>query len=152
MQDLQLSKNFYLSEFLVSQTASRHKINNTPSQSAINNLTLLCEKVLQPIRDNFNQPVIISSGYRSPRLNDMVGGSKTSQHMTGQAADFYIAGMKNWDLAQWIHSNLNYDQLILEYYTGGFSGWVHVGYSVRHKNQELTINKRGTFNGLIEFV
>lgn len=148
---MQLSKNFHLSEFLVSQTAERMRLDNTPTESVIKNLKLLSEKVLQPIRDNFNKPVIISSGYRSPAVNHAVGGSSKSQHMTGQAADFTIPSIDNWTLAQWIHRELNYDQLILEFYTGGNSGWIHVGYSPKHLNQELTINKWGSFNGLKKY-
>ncbi|NES80891.1 MAG: DUF882 domain-containing protein [Moorea sp. SIO2B7] len=148
---MQLSKNFYLSEFTKSQTASRRGINNQPGEREIANLKLLCEKVLQPTRDHFNQPIIISSGYRSPKLNRAINGSSTSQHMQGQAADFEIPGIDNYDLAYWIWKNLNYDQLILEFYTGGNSGWVHCGYSTRHKNEELTINNQGTFPGLKKY-
>lgn len=148
---MQLSKNFHLSEFTHSQVASRFGLNNTPTDKIIDNLKLLCEKVLQPIRDNYNKPVVISSGYRSSAVNRAVGGSNRSQHRFGQAADFTIPSVDNWDLAQWIWKNLNYDQLILEFYTGGNSGWIHVGYSPRHLNQELTINKWGTFGGLKKY-
>ena len=148
---MKLSKNFELHEFTKSQTAARKKINNSANNSQIQNLKLLCEKVLQPIRDHFDKPIIISSGYRSPTLNRAIGGSPTSQHCYGQAADFEIPGIDNYTLAKWIEANLNYDQLILEFYTGGNSGWIHVGYSPRHKNQELTINKYGTFNGLKKY-
>ena len=148
---MQLTKNFHLSEFLISQTASRLRIDNTPTELVIKNLKLLSEKVLQPIRDYYQKPVIISSGYRSPAVNRAVGGSTRSQHQFGQAADFTIPSVDNWDLANWIWKNLNYDQLILEFYTGGNSGWIHVGYSPRHLNQELTINKWGTFGGLKKY-
>lgn len=148
---MQLTKNFHLSELISSQTASRFKIDNTPSFEVKNKLKLLCEKVLQPIRDHFDKPVIISSGYRSPAVNRAVGGSSKSQHITGEAADFEIPGIDNFTLAKWIEGNLNYDQLILEFYTGGNSGWIHVGYSPRHLNQELTINRYGTFQGLKKY-
>lgn len=147
---MQLTKNFELSELIKSQTASRFNLDNTPNESVIKNLKLLCEKVLQPIRDNFDKPVIITSGYRSIAVNNAVGGSSKSQHCFGQAADFDIPGIANYDLAVWIKDNLNYDQLILECYTGGNSGWIHVGYSSAHKNQELTFNGRQYFNGLIK--
>ena len=148
---MQLTKNFHLSEFLVSQTASRQGINNIPNQTQIANLKLLAEKVLQPLRDHYQLPVSISSGYRSPALNRAVGGSPSSQHMTGQAADFQIPSIDNYTVAKWIQDNLNYDQLILEFYSGGNSGWIHCGYSPSHKNQELTINKFGTFQGLKKY-
>lgn len=148
---MELSKNFHLSEFLISQTASRLQLDNTPTNAVIKNLKLLCENILQPVREHYQKPVIISSGYRSPAVNRAVGGSSRSQHRFGQAADFTIPSVDNWDLAQWIWKNLNYDQLILEFYTGGNSGWIHVGYSPRHLNQELTINKWGTFGGLKKY-
>lgn len=148
---MQLTKNFTLEELTKSQTASRLKLNNIPSFEVKRNLKLLCEQILQPIRDNFNLPVIISSGYRSPAVNRAVGGSTSSQHQFGQAVDFEILTIDNYSLAKWIQNNLNYDQLILEFYTGGNSGWVHVGYSPAHKNQELTINQWGTFQGLKKY-
>ena len=148
---MQLSQNFYLSEFIISQTAERLRLDNTPSEKVKNNLKLVCQKVLQPIRDHYQKPVIVSSGYRSLAVNRAVGSSDKSQHVLGQAVDFAIPSVDNWDLAQWIQKNLNYDQLILEFYTGGNSGWIHVGYSSRHLNQELTINKWGTFNGLRKY-
>lgn len=151
MINLRLTKNFHLSEFTKSQTASRFGLNNNPSEEVIQNLKLLCEKVLQPIRDEWQKPVIISSGYRSWSVNQRVGGSKNSQHLKGQAADLEIPSIDNFTLAKWIEGNLNYDQLILEFYEGGNSGWVHVGYSTRHINQELTINKFGVFNGLRKY-
>lgn len=151
MENIRLSQNFYLSEFTKSQTALRLGINNTPNQTVINNLRLLCEKVLQPIRDHWKMPVVISSGYRSPAVNKAVGGAVRSQHLTGQAADFEIPSIDNYTLAKWIEQYLNYDQLILEFYTGGNSGWIHVGYSPRHLNQELTINRFGTFQGLKKY-
>lgn len=148
---MQLTKNFYLSEFLTSQTASRFSLDNTPNDLVKSKLKLLAEKILQPVRDHFDKPVIISSGYRSPAVNRAVGGSSKSQHMTGEAADFEIPSIDNYELAQWIKNNLNYDQLILEFYTGGNSGWIHVGYSPRHRNQELTINQFGSFSGLKKY-
>ena len=148
---MQLSKNFWLSEFVTSQTAERMRLDNTPTTDVINNLKMLCDRVLQPIRDHYNLPVIISSGYRSPAVNRAVGGSTRSQHQFGQAADFEIPSVDNYQLAKWIEQNYNYDQLILEFYTGGNSGWVHVGYSPRHLNQELTINQFGTYQGLKKY-
>ena len=89
---MKMSTNFTLSEMISSQTATRLGIDNTPNDDQIENLKELCEKVLQPVRNEFG-PVIINSGYRSPKLNAAIGGSSsTSQHccLNGAAADIYF--------------------------------------------------------------
>jgi hypothetical protein len=119
-------------------------LDNTPDEATIENLKLLCQEVLQPIREHFGKSVTVNSGYRSPESNAAVGGSKTSDHCKGQAADIEIAGVPNPELAQWIMDNLDYTQLILEFYTQGQpnSGWVHVSYDPNNiKMQELTAVK-----------
>jgi zinc D-Ala-D-Ala carboxypeptidase len=141
---MQLSKNFTLSEFLISQTASRLGIDNTPSQQVIDNLTALCQNILQPLRDKFG-PVVISSGYRSPQLNKAIGGAANSQHMLGQAADIHMPSMANDELARLIAKNFVFDQVILEFYTLGKpdSGWVHVSYNAAgNKREQLTATKQ----------
>jgi zinc D-Ala-D-Ala carboxypeptidase len=141
---MQLSKNFTLNELIKSNTAKSRGIDNTPTdETQLANLKQLTEKVLQPIRDHFG-PTTINSGYRSPVLNEAVRGSKTSQHCYGQAADVEVRGVANYDLAKWIEDNLDYDQLILEFYTPGIldSGWVHVSYTGKnHRKQSLTATK-----------
>ena len=151
---MKLSENFSLGELLKSQTAERKGIDNKPSDpSIIVNLQVLCEKVLQPVRDEFNSPVVINSGYRCKKLNTAIGGSKKSQHCFGEAADIEVPTLSNRDLAEWIKNNLDFDQLILEFYNGKDprSGWVHVSYKNKDDNRKqcLTINKQGTFQGLI---
>lgn len=84
---MKLSNNFTLEELTKSATATRLKINNTPTKEATNNLTKLAINVLQPIRDAWGAPIVVTSGYRCPALNKATNGSKTSQHMTGAAAD-----------------------------------------------------------------
>ncbi len=127
---MQLSKNFHLSELITSQAAKRFGISNQPNSAQIANLKSLCEKILQPVRDHYQKPVIVSSGYRSPMVNAKIGGSKTSQHCSGLAVDFEIPGLANKQVAQWIRENLEYDQLILEFYDGKDpnSGWIHCSY------------------------
>ena len=141
---MQLSKNFTLNELIKSNTAKSRGIDNTPTdETQLANLKQLTEKVIQPIRDHFG-PTTINSGYRSPVLNEAVRGSKTSQHCYGQAADVEVRGVANYDLAKWIEDNLDYDQLILEFYTPGIpdSGWVHVSYTGKnHRKQSLTATK-----------
>ena len=107
---MQLSKNFSLIELTKSQTAERKGLSNDPSADHISNLKLLCERVLQPVRDHFNHVVSISSGYRSPELCIAIGSSLESQHAKGQAADFEIFGTPNNEVANWISNNLIYDQ------------------------------------------
>ena len=128
---MQLSKNFSLIELTKSQTAERKGIDNTPSAEHQENLKSLCTHVLQPIRDHFSRVVSVSSGYRSPALCEAIGSKSTSQHARGEAADFEIFGISNKELADWIHFNVNYDQLILEYWkeSDPNSGWVHCSYT-----------------------
>ena len=124
---MNLSNNFTLAELVKSQTAVRKNIKNEPGTAEINNLIHLAESVLQPVREHFGKPVMISSGYRSPELCEAIGSSAKSQHAKGEAADFEIPGVDNMQLATWISKNTIFDQLILEYYEPGDpnSGWVH---------------------------
>ena len=141
---MNLSANFSLHEMCKSETALRMGYDNTPDEEATENLRLLCEKVLQPVRDHYGKGVKVNSAYRSPESNAAVGGSKTSDHCKGMAADIEIPGVANADLAQWIMDNLDYTQLILEFYTPGIpdSGWVHVSFDPANlKKQELTATK-----------
>ena len=151
---MKLSENFSLQELLKSQTALRKGIDNKPADpSIITNLQVLCEKVLQPVRDHYARPVVINSGYRCPKLNKAIGSSSKSQHTKGEAADIEIPGLSNKELAEYIEDNLPFDQLILEFYNGvdPNSGWVHVSYvsDSDNRKQTLTINKNGTFPGFI---
>ena len=142
---MNLTANFTLSEMVKSDTALRHDMDNTPGEAEIESLKILCEKVLQPVRDHFKAGVKVNSGYRHPEVNAKVGGSKTSDHCKGQAADIEIPGIPNADLAVWIMENLTYTQLILEFYTPGVpdSGWVHVSYDPANlKKQNLTAIKK----------
>lgn len=137
---IQLSKNFNLSELTKSVLAEANNITNNPTDDVILNLTILVNRVLQPIRNHYNKPVIITSGYRSPKLNQLVKGSNTSDHCYGKAADIHIQNIDNFELATWIKDNLKYKQVILEFYNKQKnSGWVHVSYdSSNLKYQALT--------------
>ena len=127
---MSLTKNFSLIELTKSQTATRKGIDNTPSTEHQDNLKSLCTFILQPVRDHFSGVVSVSSGYRSPELCTAIGSKITSQHAKGEAADFEIFGVSNKELADYIHHNLDYDQLILEYWkeSDPNSGWVHCSY------------------------
>ena len=141
----QLTKNFSLAELIKSETALRHDMNNTPGAAETANLKLLAEKVLQPVRDHYAKGVKVNSGFRHPDVNAKVGGSRTSDHCKGQAADIEIPGVANAELAEWIKDNLSFTQLILEFYTPGIpdSGWVHVSYNPDNlKKQVMTATKK----------
>ena len=141
---MNLSDNFTLNELIYSDTAVRKSIFNNPNDEQINNLKLLCENILEPVRNNFNSPVIINSGYRSPEVCLAVGSTIKSQHTKGQAADFEIVGIANKDLADWVVSNLDYDQCILEFWNENEpnSGWVHCSYSnLGNRKQYLKAQK-----------
>ncbi len=141
---MNLTQNFTLSEMTKSETALRHGMDNTPGEVEIDNLKMLAEKVLQPVRDHYTRGVKVNSGYRSPDVNAKVGGSRTSDHCRGMAADIEIPGVPNHELAEWIAQNLPFTQVILEFYTRGVpdSGWVHVSYDPANlKKQTLTAVK-----------
>lgn len=142
---MKLSKHFTLQEFTKSQTATRLGLKNQPSPEHIVRLEALCENVLEPVRVFFNIPFSPSSGYRSPELCKAIGSKPTSQHARGEAVDFEVPGLSNRDVAQWIVDNLDFDQLILEFYEEGDpnSGWIHVSYVDGNKNRKevLTLTK-----------
>ena len=136
---MQLSKNFSLKELTASQTAERMGLDNNPSEAQVENLRLLSERVLQPVRDHFNKVVTISSGYRNEILSQKIGSSSKSQHCLAMAADFEIFGVPNNEVPDWIKENLMFDQLILEFWKPGEpnSGWIHCSY-----NSEINANRK----------
>ena len=153
---MKLTANFSLEELTKSETALRFDLDNEPNDEQLANLVALCECILQPVRDHFGKGVKVNSGLRTPEVNAKVGGSKTSDHCRGQAADVEIPGVANADLAQWIVDNLEFRQVILEFYTPGIpdSGWVHVSYNpADNKKQVLTATKQNGktvyLNGLV---
>lgn len=141
---MQLTTNFSLNEMIKSETALRHNIDNTPDEWVTENLRILCENILQPLRNAYNTGIKVNSGFRHPEVNAAVGGSKTSDHCKGLAADIEIPGVPNADLAKYISENFKFTQIILEFYTSGIpdSGWVHVSYDPTNlKCQTLTAVK-----------
>jgi hypothetical protein len=142
---MNLSINFTLSELTKSETALRYDMDNTPTQEVIGCLQALAVYVLQPVREHYATGVKVNSGFRHPEVNAKVGGSKTSDHCRGMAADIEIPGVSNYELAHWIQENLSFTQVILEFYTPGVpdSGWVHVSYDPNNlKKQSLTATKQ----------
>jgi len=151
---MQLSKHFKLEEFTKSMTAQRKGIDNEPGAGDIKNLEDLCYEILEPVRNKYDRPVRISSGYRSEALCEAIGSKKTSQHSKGQAADFEVPGIPNIKVAYWIQANCDFDQLILEYYspTDPAKGWIHCSYNEKGNNRKQVLTYDGSRyeNGLPE--
>ena len=124
---MKLSQHFDLSEFTRSESAKREGLDNTPTSEHLENLKVLCEKVLEPIRLKYGS-INISSGYRGKMLNHFIGGSVNSDHCVGRAADIDMddsgTGVTNKEIFEYIKDNLEFDQLINEFNYA----WVHVGY------------------------
>jgi len=144
---MKLSENFTLQELIYSDTAIRKGISNEPNEEQIENLKIVCKNILEPVREYFKAPVIISSGYRSAAVCEAVGSSAKSQHTKGQAADFEIFGIPNKEVADWIVNNIDYDQCILEFWNENEpnSGWVHCSFnSANNRKQYLKANKENS--------
>lgn len=139
---MKLGKYFTLDEMTVSQAAARHGIRNAPGAAATNALRDLVLHILDPLREHYGRPVIVSSGFRNDRVNKLVGGSSTSQHRFGEAADITIPGVPVADVVATIKRLcLPYDQLIDEFGNTP-NGWTHVSYGPRHRRQHLLARKR----------
>ena len=127
---MKLSRNLSLQECTKSPTAIRLGILNHPSVEEIANLKLIAKNVFQPLRDYYGLPIAISSGYRSKELNEAVGGSKSSHHMTGQAldidADVMSNGLTNKQIFDYIKNHCEFCQLIWEFGSDNEPAWVHV--------------------------
>lgn len=136
MSDEAVTKDFYLSEFLVSDTAARLGIDNTPSASIMAVLKNVLIPGMQAVRDLLGKPIIVKSGYRCPALNAAVKGSNNSQHMDGHACDFVSPGFGAPSaIARFLVEHmveLRFDQLIME------GGWVHISFNAHQRNEVLT--------------
>lgn len=146
---MNLTPHFTLKELTESPTAKAKGIDNTPTPEHLSNMKHVCEKILEPVRAYFKKPVQVNSSYRSPALNRAIGGSSTSQHVNGQAVDFEIPGISNKTVADWVSENLEFDQIILEFYKpeeGVNSGWVHVSLKKEggNRKQKLVALKDGS--------
>ena len=146
---MHLSQHFELGEFVFSETAIRHSIDNAAPKDVIPNLERLCRDILEPVRKHFG-PVRITSGYRCPALNKLVKSKPTSHHVTGQAADLIIlGGPRPLVVCDWIvNEGLPFEQVIAE-----FGRWTHVSIPLEGKNpkrEELTIDAQGVRGGLHE--
>lgn len=154
--DQRLSPNFTLREFLRSAAARRLGIKNVPTEEQIENMRALAQNVLEPIRTRFG-PYRLTSGFRSTALNKAIGGSSKSQHSKGEAADGEPLNHRytNVDVVNWVQGNVEFDQLILEYYDpaeGPRSGWIHVSYKRNGKNRCQALTARVGSNGKVEYL
>jgi len=144
---MKLSPHFELNEFINSQTAARHGIDNTPPPEILENLKRLAI-LMEEVRGIFGKPIRISSGYRCQELNRMVGGSMSSQHTKGQACDFTVVGMALDDVVEdIIAEGIRFDQLIKEFDDGKGGGWVHISIATKdgyERKQALIIDRNGT--------
>lgn len=130
---------FTIDELCRSSYAIRNGIDNTATKPVKLALIDLIDNVLVPVRLHFNAPVIVTSGYRSPILNKAVGGSATSDHCKGYAADFTVLGYSNLEVCKWIAANLEFKQLIAEF---GPTGWIHCSYAAgKNGGDVLTASK-----------
>lgn len=138
---MMLSKNLSLAEAIRSATAIRHGIANEPTVQHSINLKRIAENIFQPIRNYLGKPLFVSSGYRSEQLNSVLKGSKTSQHMEGNALDL-DNGDENYAIFNYIKDHLSFDQLIWEFGTDQNPDWVHVSYvGADNRNQILKAYK-----------
>jgi hypothetical protein len=134
---MKLSPHFSLEEMVKSQTALRKGIPNKPSEAHIEALALLCTNILEPVRTQYGIPFSPSSGYRSAELCISIGSGVNSQHTKGEAVDFEVPSISNLEVAGWIVGNLDFDQLILEHYEGGNTGWIHCSYKAEGNRKEV---------------
>lgn len=149
MNVIQLSSHFTLSELIASDLAERNNIDNSPSESEIDNLRKLAAK-LEEVRTLLGFPIVISSGYRCSKVNKLAGSKPDSSHVQGLAADikcpqFGTPGQVCGAIAA---SGIKFDQLIMEYATPDGRGWTHIGIGAKSRNQVLTISQFGTFTGV----
>lgn len=127
-----MNLNFSVSELIHSDNAIKAGIDNTPNIAQIDNLLNLIFYCLQPIRDKLKKPMIITSGFRNPKVNFLAGGKANSQHLEGKAADFIVKGMTPNQIIEFIiKSGVEYDQLINEY-----NKWVHISFNKGHNRKQ----------------
>ena len=141
---MNLSKNFTLEELYASSVAKQHKIQNVPDKQTIANLGCLVQNLLQPLRDKLRRPIMVTSGYRCPELNKLVGGAKNSQHVLGQAVDIVVSGMTPRTLAEFVtRSGLTFDQMIVE--EVGNTSWLHLSYIRKFNRKERLLYRGGKY-------
>ena len=141
---MRLSNNFFLEELYFSNVATKNHIKNQPTKEAIEALGCLVQNLLQPLRGKLRRPIIVTSGYRCPELNKLVGGAKNSQHVLGQAVDVQVSGMSPRTLAEFVtRSGLTFDQMIVE--EVGNTSWLHLSYTRKFNRKERLLYRWGKY-------
>ena len=135
--NIRLTANFGLDEFVISQVAERHGYENEPNEKQIENLKLLCQNILQPLRDKTQAAIFINSGFRSFHVNAAVGGRFNSQHLEGKAADFIVPSMDLVDVFNLIRQDFQFDQLIFE-----FEKWIHISWNGENNRNDVLLSKK----------
>ena len=143
---MKISEHFTEREACRSMTADRCGIDNNPPDEVATSLYLVADNILEPVRKHYGIPFPPQSWYRCLELNTQIGSKPTSQHIKGQAVDIEVPSISNLELAKWIAKNLEFDQLLLEFYKPDdpHAGWVHVSYvsPEENRNEILTIGKK----------
>jgi hypothetical protein len=139
---MNLSKHVTLKEFTRSDAAIKHGISNDMDSTQLKAAIAVCENIFEPLRAHVGRPIRVNSGFRSFAVNKRIGGSKTSQHMKGEALDLNIQDAETFE---WMRNNLDFDQLIYEFGNDAGPQWVHVSYRIdkRHRKQVLRAKKVG---------
>ena len=132
-----ISKHITYAESIHSNTAKRKGIDNTPNIKQVETMKLTAEKIFEPLREFVGGPIKVNSFFRSPELNEKIGGSKTSQHCKGQAIDIddVYKYKTNAEMYHWVKENLNFDQMIWEFGTDMNPNWVHISYVSEEDNR-----------------
>lgn len=139
---MKLTTNLSLAEVTKSATALRRGIANEPTIAHLEALKAVANNIFQPCRDYFGKPLAVTSGYRSEALNDLIGGSKKSQHSKGEALDLdaqVYGGFTNAELFNYIREHLTFDQLIWEFGTDQEPDWVHCSYKTEGNRGEVLV-------------
>lgn len=149
---MNISEHISIKEALRSNTAKRLGIDNTPDEYTIETMKITAEHIFEPLRNKFNEPIYISSFYRSPELNKAIGGSVKSQHCKGEAIDIddVYSKASNADFFNYIKDKLEFDQLIWEFGNDENPDWVHVSY--RLGNNRMRILKAIKENGRTKYI
>jgi len=141
-----ISEHISYSEAVRSYTGKKLGLDNTPNEEQLANMKLLAEKIFEPVRKHFNVPIYIWSMFRSKTVNEAIGGSRTSQHLKGQAVDIdgqIYGGVTNSEIFDYIVNNLIFDQIIAEFPdNSGEPNWVHVSYRKNNNRRKITLAEK----------